>query len=157
MRVLFVCMGNICRSPTAEGVARAIRARRGLVEQVDIDSAGTHGYHVGASPDSRSTATAKRHGIDLAGLRSRQVEAADLDRFDLVLAMDNANLEDLLALKVRHGGSAEIHRLLDYAGGGEVPDPYFGAGDGFERVFEAVQRGCEALFDDIEARLRPVD
>lgn len=151
MRLLFVCMGNICRSPTAEGMALKLIAERGLGGQVAVDSAGTHGYHTGAPPDARSQAAARRRGIDLSGLRARTVESADFQRFDLVLAMDNRNLEYLQAMAAQCKGGASVHRLLDYAGGGEVPDPYYGPGDGFERVLDAVEIGCRGLFDELEA------
>lgn len=145
--VLFVCMGNICRSPTAEGVFRHLLAAIDL--QVAVDSAGTHSYHIGKPPDRRAQATAARHGVDLSALRARRVEPGDLDRFELILAMDNANLAELEQLQARHGGRAQIARLLDYAAGGEVPDPYYGPGDGFQRVYETIEAGCRGLLKAI--------
>lgn len=151
LRILFVCLGNICRSPTAEGVAAKVLAAHGLAGRVMVDSAGTHGYHLGSAPDVRAQAAAARRGIDLSGLRARDVEPADLQRFDLLLAMDESNLADLKALARHHEGRAEIHRLLDYADGGEVPDPFFGAGDGFEHVLDVIEAGCNGLVNAIEA------
>lgn len=151
LQLLFVCLGNICRSPTAEGVATKMLADRGLTERIQVDSAGTHGYHIGAAPDARAQEAALRRGIDLSGLRSRTVEPTDFQRFDLLLAMDQSNYENLEAMAARHGGNARVRRLLDYAGGGEVPDPYFGAGDGFERVLDIIESGCQGLLDRLEA------
>lgn len=151
LRLLFVCMGNICRSPTAEGVAAKLILERGLSTQVEIDSAGTHGYHIGAAPDRRSQAAAHKRGIDLSDLRARAVEPADFERFDLLLAMDERNFDNLKTMAAQSDGSARVFRLLDFAGGGEVPDPYYGPGDGFERVLNAIEAGCRGLFDQLEA------
>lgn len=151
LRILFVCMGNICRSPTAEGVMASLLAEHGLEDRVEIDSAGTHGYHVGSSPDGRSQAVAADHGIDISGLRARRVEPGDLEAFDLLVAMDESNFADLSALRADHGGRAELRRLMDFAQGGEVPDPYFGGGDGFQRVLAAIEAGCRGLVAAIEA------
>lgn len=152
-KILFVCMGNICRSPTAEGVMRRMLAERRLGERVAVDSAGTGGYHIGSAPDARSQAAAAKRGVDLSKLRARQIAPADLEAFDLILTMDETNYADVSALAARHGGRARVARLMDYAGGGEVPDPYFGEGDGFERVLDAVESGCRGLIDEVAARL----
>ena len=143
-RILFVCLGNICRSPTAEGVMRRLVADRGLEGQVEVDSAGTGGWHVGAAPDPRSTEAARRRGIVLAGA-ARQVTAADFDRFDLLVAMDRSNLADLLALAPDDAARARVRLLLDEA---DVPDPYYGGERGFDDVLDLVEDGCAALLDE---------
>ncbi len=144
-RVLFFCMGNICRSPTADGVMRAKLQAAGL--HAEVDSAGTHGWHVGAPPDARSQAHARRRGYDLSGLRARQLVAEDFERFDLVLAMDGDNLahaEQLCPPSRRD----RLKLLLDYApqlGQREVPDPYYGGDAGFEAVLDLVEAACDGL------------
>lgn len=154
LRVLFVCMGNICRSPTAEGVFRAHVARAGLDARVEVDSAGTHGYHVGSAPDPRAQAAARRRGYDLAGLRARRVAAADFRRFDLILAMDRDNL----SLLQEACPEDERHRLrlfLEFARNfeaEEVPDPYYGGPEGFERVLDLVEDAAAGLIDEIRRR-----
>ena len=145
-RVLFVCMGNICRSPTAEAVVRDL-ARRAAGLAIEVDSAGTHGYHAGDAPDERSIAAARRRGFDLSPLRARVVEAADFERFDLVLAMDTPVLERLRVLAP--GGRHErLGLFLDYApalGRRDVPDPYYGGAAGFEEVLDLVEEGARGL------------
>jgi protein-tyrosine phosphatase len=149
-RILFFCMGNICRSPTAEGVMRAKLAAAGLL--IDVDSAGTHGYHVGDAPDERSQMHARRRGYDLSALRARQLTTDDFQHFDLVLAMDADNLARARALcppEQRH----RLKRLLDYAPssrGRDVPDPYYGGADGFERVLDLVEAGCDGLLSSLK-------
>lgn len=148
--VLFVCMGNICRSPTAHAVFRSRVAAAGLQDRIAIDSAGTHGFHVGARPDWRAVAAAARRGYDLSELRARQVEAADLQRFDHVLAMDRDNLRVLESLAA--GVATTTPQLLlahADADTDEVPDPYYGAGEGFERVLDLVEAGCVGLLEEI--------
>lgn len=146
-RVLFFCMGNICRSPSAEGVMRAKLAAAGLQDHIEVDSAGTHGYHIGAAPDRRSQAHAARRGYALGALRARQLVAADFERFDLVLAMDGDNLahaERLCPPAQRH----RLQRLMDYAphaGCPDVPDPYYGGDAGFETVLDLVEAACDGL------------
>ncbi len=154
LRVLFVCMGNICRSPTAEGVLRRKLELAALAGQVEVDSAGTHGYHVGDPPDPRSQAHAKRRGYDLSQQRARRVRGRDFADFDYVLAMDEDNLAALVALHQEHGGSTPS-LLMSLAPGQrrEVPDPYHGQGDGFETVLDAVEAGCDALIEDLRRRL----
>jgi protein-tyrosine phosphatase len=148
VRVLMVCLGNICRSPTAEGVLRERLRMQGLHGQVEVDSAGTGDWHIGSAPDARSQRHAQRRGYDLSGLRARQVIEADFHRFDLVLAMDEDNLSDLERLKPR-GAAAELRLFAAI----EVPDPYQGGPDGFERVLDIVERGCDALIADLRGRL----
>lgn len=149
--VLFVCMGNICRSPTAEAVFRARVEEAGLSGQILIDSAGTHDYHIGDPPDTRTQRTAKQRGYDMSGLRGRQVEMMDFTRFDYVLAMDRANL----AILQRLCPQAQHERLglfLEYASRHderEVPDPYYGGTDGFERVLDMVEDAAEGLLGHI--------
>ncbi|HEY7740248.1 MAG TPA: low molecular weight protein-tyrosine-phosphatase [Steroidobacteraceae bacterium] len=146
-RVLFVCLGNICRSPTAEAVFRELLRREAAGLAVDVDSAGTHGYHAGEPPDARAIAAAARRGIDMSDLRARMLEAADFERFDLVLAMDQQNFRRLQRL----APAAYRNRLrlfLDYApdlGRREVPDPYYGGETGFEEVLDLVEAASRGL------------
>jgi protein-tyrosine phosphatase len=146
-RVLFVCLGNICRSPTAEGVLRAIAARESPGLKLEIDSAGTAHYHVGEPPDRRTVAAARRRGYDLAGLRARQVTSEDFDRFDYLLAMDQANLEELE--RQRPGGATtKLALFLEFAPGAqtlEVPDPYYGGVEDFERVLDLCEEAARGL------------
>jgi protein-tyrosine phosphatase len=149
MKVLFVCFGNICRSPTAEGVFRHLLAQEAPELQVEVDSAGTAGYHIGHSPDLRSQRAAHARGIDLSGLHARQVTAEDFLRFDLILAMDRDNLEQLEAMRPAES-RARVRLFLEYApelGRTEVPDPYYGDARGFEEVLNlstAASRGLIA-------------
>ncbi|MET0398632.1 MAG: low molecular weight protein-tyrosine-phosphatase [Longimicrobiaceae bacterium] len=150
-RLLFVCMGNICRSPLAESVFRHLARERGVEDRFEVDSAGTSGYHVGAPPDRRSAATALARGVQVAG-RSRQLAARDLNRFDYVVAMDADNLAQIEALRAAAGGTARVHRLREWdpeAGGLDVPDPYYGGARGFEDVHDMVERSCAALLDHL--------
>jgi protein-tyrosine phosphatase len=152
-RVLFVCLGNICRSPLAEGVFRSLVKGRGLERLYRIDSAGTGAWHEGEAPDGRSIAVARKNGIDLTG-RARQVEAADFDEFDWVIAMDRRNLLDVRTMARAHGGAAAIHLLREFdpePGDRQVPDPYQGGQEGFEDVYAIVARACVGLLDAIEA------
>lgn len=153
--VLFVCLGNICRSPLAEGVFRAIARRRGLAAGLTIDSAGTGGWHAGEPPDPRAVGVARRHGIDLSPIRARQVEAADFHAFDLILAMDEDNHADLADLDPGDG-KAELRLLLDFGAGPvrSVPDPYFGGAEGFEHVFRMIEAAAHGLADHVEAARR---
>jgi protein-tyrosine phosphatase len=148
VRILFVCMGNICRSPTAEAVMRHLLAQRGLADQVQVASAGTGGWHVGAAPDERSAAMAARRGITLEGT-AQQVSQADFARSDLIVAMDRSNLRDLMALAPDEAARAKVRLLLDDA---DVPDPYYGGERGFDDVLDLVTEACERLVDDVAAR-----
>ncbi|EWC41546.1 low molecular weight phosphotyrosine protein phosphatase [Pseudomonas stutzeri] len=154
MKVLFVCMGNICRSPTAEGVFRQRVQQAGLCSRVEIDSAGTGDWHAGKTPDSRACAAAGRRGYSLAALRARQVRPEDFERFDLILAMDHDNLARLQALRPARG-RAELDLLLRRYGLGRdvVPDPYYGGDDGFEEVLDLIEKACDALLVEIKGRL----
>ena len=139
-------MGNICRSPTAEGVFRAYVQRHAPHVAIEIDSAGTHDYHVGEPPDRRSVAAARRRGIDLSGLRARQVADDDFDRFDLIVAMDRLNHVTLLdRSESRH--HSRIRTLLEFAEGrgDDVPDPYYGGPEGFETVLDLVEAAAPGL------------
>ncbi len=155
IKVLFVCMGNICRSPTAHGVFRALVEEAGLKDRVEIDSAGTHAYHVGNPPDKRARATAVQRGIRLDDLSARAVEEADFSRFDYILAMDMDNFHNLSAI-CPDGLEDKIHLFMDYALEHrirEVPDPYYGGAEGFEKVFDMVEDAARGLLEDIQARL----
>lgn len=152
--LLFVCMGNICRSPTAEGVFRHMATDAGIVESLTVDSAGTHAYHVGEPPDRRSREAAARRGYALDTIRARRVTAADFERFDLILAMDRLNLETLRAASdaTQH---AKLRLFLDYGSSpeSEVPDPYYGGATGFERVLDLVEDASESLLAEIRRGL----
>ncbi len=154
MRVLFVCLGNICRSPTAEGVMRHRLQQAGLAAQVAVESAGTAAWHIGKAPDPRTCAAAAQRGYRLHELRARQVQAEDFARFDLILAMDHDNLRELQRLRPDSAG-AELDLLLRRGGLAEheVPDPYYGGSDGFERVLDLVESACERLIEQIRERL----
>jgi protein-tyrosine phosphatase len=156
MRILFVCMGNICRSPTAEGVMRAQLRQAGLENEIEVDSAGTGGWHAGEPPDERATAAAHRRGVMLEGA-ARQVRPADFDEYDLLVAMDRRNLRDLQAL-ARDDEAREKVRLLrefDPATAGapdvDVPDPYYGGERGFEDVLDMVEASCRGLIAELRA------
>lgn len=143
LRVLMVCMGNICRSPTMEGVLRARLAAYGLQDRVEVDSAGTHDYHIGRAPDPRTQAAAARRGYDLSAQRARQVTAGDFSDFDFVLVADQDNLANLAPL--RAGRGVEPLLLLSILEpGAEVPDPYYGGPQGFETVLDLVEEACDA-------------
>ena len=153
--VLFVCMGNICRSPTAEGVFRRLLADAGLEGQVRVDSAGTHGYHIGAPPDRRAAAAAKARGFDLSGLRARRVVDGDFEAFDLIVAMDSDNLADLRSM-APETAQARTRRLMDFCDGShgpDVPDPYYGGLNGFELVLDMVEQACAGLLEDVRRRM----
>lgn len=153
--VLFVCLGNICRSPTAEGVFRARVAAAGLADRVRIDSAGTAGWHIGKPPDARSIRHAAERGVDLSALRARQVSPADFLQFDFLLAMDNDNREALLRMAPptqRH----KVSLFLDHApaaGVREVPDPYYGGADDFARVLDLVEMAADGLVAHLREQL----
>ena len=154
IRVLFVCLGNICRSPTAEGVFRSVVERAGLLEHIEIDSAGTHAYHVGAPPDARATQAARRRGVELSGLRGRQAVRGDIERFDYILAMDEENHSNLMAI-CPAGLEPKVQFFLGYATARperEVPDPYFGGDAGFERVLDMIEEASEGLLAHIRQR-----
>jgi protein-tyrosine phosphatase len=147
-------MGNICRSPTAHGVFHSLIEKEGLSRLVDIDSAGTHAYHVGGAPDKRAQATAARRGIDLSDIVARRVETEDFDHFDYVLAMDQDNFMALSEICPDERVD-KIHMFLDFAPQmrtREVPDPYYGGPSGFERVFDLVEAAAQGLLEEIRQR-----
>ena len=153
-RILFVCMGNICRSPTAEGVFRKLVQDRAPHLQVEIDSAGTHAYHVGEPPDRRAIAAAARRGIDLSGLRARMVDDADFEGFDLLVAMDQLNREVLLD-RSPDEYRERVRLMLEFAPSvdvEDVPDPYYGGPVGFEHVLDLVEEASKGLLDELLAR-----
>jgi len=156
VRILFVCLGNICRSPTAEAVLRALAAREAPELLLEVDSAGTAGYHVGEPPDPRTRQAATRRGYDLSTLRARVVEPADFERFDLILAMDRENLRVL-----RRRAPAHVHErvrlFLEFApeaGPEDVPDPYYGGPNGFEEVLDLVETATRGLLAHLRQRAR---
>jgi protein-tyrosine phosphatase len=152
--VLFVCMGNICRSPTAEGVFRHMVEQAGLVGMVRIDSAGTHDYHVGEPPDRRSAAYAATRGVDISSQRARHVAVDDFEAFDYIVAMDHDNMARLKAIcppGLRH----KLHLFMSFAEDCDsdvVPDPYYGSADGFKRVYDYVECASRGLLDTLRAR-----
>ncbi|KWF66694.1 low molecular weight protein-tyrosine-phosphatase [Burkholderia pseudomultivorans] len=153
--ICFVCLGNICRSPTAEGVMRHQVDAAGLADRIDVDSAGTGDWHVGEPPDTRAQAAARLRGYDLSALRARQVGAADFERFDLLLAMDEANLAELRR-RCPPQHRDKVRLLMEFAPGAtetEVADPYFGGAQGFEQVLAQVERACEGLLQTLRARV----
>ncbi len=154
MRVLFVCLGNICRSPTAEGVLRHQLQAAGLAERVHVASAGTGDWHVGKAPDSRTCKAALARGYDLSQQRAQQINTAHFAEYDLILAMDESNLGHLRAMRP-HTAVAELDLFLRRYGAAldEVPDPYYGGADGFEQVLDLVEAACQALVLEIKGRL----
>jgi protein-tyrosine phosphatase len=156
MRILFVCLGNICRSPTVEGVARELARREAAHLTLDFDSAGTADYHVGDPPDPRSIRAALARGYDLSSLRARQLHRRDFQHFDLLLAMDEENLSSML--RIAPAGHADRARLfLDYAreaGTNSVPDPYYGDADCFDRVIDLAEQGVRGLLRGLSTAQR---
>lgn len=154
-RVLLVCMGNICRSPTAEGVLRQFIKINNLGDVVEVDSAGTHGYHVGEAPDSRTQRAAAIRGYNLSQLRARKVARQDLDYFDLILAMDKSNLDNLQRISTPEQ-QTKLGLFMDYAKNfddNEVPDPYYGLGHGFDLVLDMVEDASNGLIQEIKQRI----
>lgn len=151
--ILFVCMGNICRSPMAEGVFRHLAAEAGIADGVTIDSAGTIGYHEGDPPDGRGMETARGHGVDLSAQRARRVVDQDFERFDYILAMDRQNLSELMQ-RCPPEFRPRLGLFLDHAPGlglTEVPDPYYGGPEGFEHCYELVREAAEGLLGRVIA------
>ncbi len=155
MRILFVCLGNICRSPSAEGVFRRVLQERAAHLDVHIDSAGTADYHIGKAPDARSRAAALRRGVDISQLRARQVASEDFERFDLILAMDEENLAEL-----KHRADPAYHDrirlLMEFAPDSQrsaVPDPYYGGEQGFEDVLDLLEEASLGLLNEVLARM----
>ncbi|MDH4283464.1 MAG: low molecular weight phosphotyrosine protein phosphatase [Myxococcales bacterium] len=152
IRICFVCLGNICRSPTAEAIMRRLIERERLGAHIEVDSAGTGDWHVGSPPDSRAHAAGKRRNIEVTG-RARRVEAGDFERFDYLIAMDRANQKDLLRLAPNETARARIALLRSYDRASrrdaDVPDPFYGEGDGFERVLDICEAACRGLLEHI--------
>ena len=160
MRLLFVCMGNICRSPTAEGVMRSLLREEGLEEEIEVDSAGTGGWHAGAPPDERATEAARRRGIVLEGA-ARQVRPEDFEHYDMLLVADRENLRDLRAVAPSDAARGRIRLLREFDPGNrdpahppdlDVPDPYYGGPDGFEDVLDLVDAACRGLLEEVRPR-----
>ncbi len=153
--MLFVCTGNICRSPTADGVLRKLVADAGLAHAIEVDSAGTYDYHVGEAPDRRAQQHARKRGYDLSALVARQIHPADFSRFDLILAMDNSHM----AVLRRHCPADELPRLQMFMSFArrhridEVPDPYYGGAEGFEQVLDMVEDACAAILEHAREQL----
>lgn len=156
VRIAFVCLGNICRSPTADGVMQHLVREAGLSDRIVIESAGTADYHIGKGADPRSQAEMERRGVKLDH-RARQFVAEDFDRFDLVVAMDESNVENLKRIAPNDAAAAKIHRLREWDpeahGDLDVPDPYYGGDEGFVDVFDMIERSCRSLLADLQARL----
>lgn len=152
MNVLFVCLGNICRSPSAEGVFRHVLDNASMIEQVGVDSCGIGSWHVGKAPDKRAQAAAKQRGIDISALRARQLAPDDFARFDYMLAMDHDNLQAIRAMQPADY-AGHVGLLLDFAGhtGAEVPDPYYGGDQGFEEVLDLIESASRGLLNHIRS------
>lgn len=151
MKILMVCLGNICRSPMAEGILRkkSIEAGKNWM----IDSAGTSNYHVGESPDSRATLKASKYDVDISGLRGRQFTTADFDRFDLILAMDESNYSDILRKARNEFDQEKVKMILNFTFPGQnkaVPDPYYGGDAGFEEVYRLLNDACDKIIEDFD-------
>ncbi len=154
-KILFVCLGNICRSPTAEGVFRKLVSDRNLSHLVEVDSAGTSGWHIGEAPDARTVQAAATRGYDLSQLRGRQSTSDDFFKFDYILAMDKTNLSNLRSIEPNTGETARLELFLNYAKNSdysEVPDPYHGGAKGFELVLNLVEDACEGLITEVLSR-----
>ena len=152
VRVLFVCMGNICRSPVAQGVFENVARREGLADEILVDSAGTGNWHAGSPPDERALKSASLRGLDISVQRARQISRDDCETFDYILTMDEENYRMVSSLC---RGSAVVRPFLDFATDSperEVPDPYYGGSDGFERVLDLVEEASEGLLEDIRRR-----
>ena len=146
--VLFVCLGNICRSPTAQGAFQRLVDEAGLGEAIYVDSAGTHDYHIGKPPDERAVDAALQRGIDLLHLRARQATVSDLQTFDYIVAMDLENLETMQTIAAAMSGAGRLHLLMDFSeryGEREVPDPYFGGASGFELALDLIDDATRGL------------
>lgn len=157
MKVLFVCLGNICRSPSADGILRKKLAEHGLADKVVVDSAGTGDWHIGKAPDLRSQQAAAKRGYELSMLRARQVESTDFNEFDYVLAMDSSNIENMQEFKPKGAVRTEPELFLQRFGANtaitEVPDPYYGGDQGFEEVLDLIEAACDNMILEIKQKL----
>lgn len=155
VRVCFVCLGNICRSPTAEGIMRQLLETSGLDDRVEVDSAGTGAWHVGEPPDRRSSAAAKRRGVDIRG-RAREVIVPDFERFDYLVAMDRSNYSDLRRMAPDRTAEAKVVLFRNYdpasPRGADVPDPYYGDGDGFEPVLDICEAAARGFLEHLREK-----
>ena len=142
MKILMVCLGNICRSPMAEGIMRKLGGKK-----VEVDSAGTADYHIGFQPDKRMIATAIEHGVDISNLRARQFQSDDFDSFDLIFAMDSSNYRNIISLAKDDNDKQKVRMILDNS---NVPDPYYGGDEGFEHVYQLLHEACQKFLEDIE-------
>ena len=142
MKILMVCLGNICRSPMAEGIMRNLGGKK-----VEVDSAGTASYHIGLQPDKRMIATAFDHGIDISNLRARQFQYDDFNSFDLIFAMDSSNYRNIISLAKNDNDKQKVKMILDNS---NVPDPYYGDNEGFEHVYQLLHEACQNFLDNIE-------
>jgi protein-tyrosine phosphatase len=153
MKILMVCLGNICRSPLAEGILRQKADMRNI--KIEIDSCGTSDYHIGEAPDKRSQANALKNGVDISGLRARQFSRDDFEKFDLILTMDQSNFNNVIALARHESQRQKVQMILNLTNPGSnraVPDPYFGGPDGFQEVFNLLDNACEKILDNFEKR-----
>ena len=141
MKILMVCLGNICRSPMAEGIMRKLGG-----DKIEVDSAGTAGYHIGSQPDKRMIATAFEHGIDISNLTARQFQADDFDLFDVIFAMDSSNYRDIISLAKNDIDKQKVKMMLE---NGYVPDPYYGGDEGFEHVYQLLHESCRKFLENI--------
>ncbi len=151
-RVLFVCMGNICRSPSAQGVFEKLISNKGLSDLIKVDSAGTHSYHVGSLPDSRSIKFAQKRGIDLTIQRARQAKSHDFNHFDYIIAMDDDNYENLKAICPSAELQQKLYKMMSFAKNidyCEVPDPYYGGAGGFDLVLDLLEKACDGLLKNL--------
>ncbi|WP_137157117.1 low molecular weight protein-tyrosine-phosphatase [Rhizobium sp. FKL33] len=155
-KILFVCLGNICRSPLGEGILRHQAEARGLSRLVSTDSAGTGGWHQGEAPDRRSIAVGRQHGVDISTLRARKLKTSDFTGFDMIFAMDRSNLRDIVRV-APHDSSADIHLFMDFVSGEQrdVPDPYYGDERDFQDVYAMLDAGCAKLLDFLHPDSRP--
>lgn len=154
VKVLFVCLGNICRSPTAHGIFEKMVISAGLQDKIGVDSCGTGSWHVGQPPDERTLKTARERGYDISHLRARKLAAEDFDRFDYILSMDTRNLADVIK-KAPADYKGQIKLLLDFSKERnvlEVPDPYYGGDEGFDRIFNMIESACECLLDELKKK-----
>jgi protein-tyrosine phosphatase len=155
INILFICMGNICRSPSAEGFFTAALQDSGIRQQVSTDSAGTHSWHIGHAPDPRAIDSAADFNVEIGHLRARKVTASDFEHFDLIIAMDRSNLADLQRIQPA-GSKASLKMMMDYHPEGrpqEVPDPYYGGMEGFTYMCELLKAASAGLLEDIESHL----
>ncbi len=156
MKILMVCLGNICRSPLAEGILREKLKQKGI--SAEIDSAGTDSYHIGDKPDKRSQAIAQKHGIDISYQRARQFIADDFDRFDKIYVMDRYNYDDVLFMTEKPKDRKKVEMILNVLDPGNnagVPDPYYGGRDGFQKVYDMLDRACDIIAEQIEKSESP--